>query len=51
MDKMMKIAGKTSSSIAKGIRVDSDGTYTGLSESDSPFITVLEIVPHSLCVS
>ena len=25
MDKMMKIAGKTSSSIAKGIRVDSDG--------------------------
>ena len=34
MDKMMKIAGKTSSSIAKGIRVDSDGKLIVISKRE-----------------
>ena len=34
MDKMMKIAGKTSGAVAKGIRVDSDGKLIVISEHE-----------------
>lgn len=34
MDKMMKIAGKTSGSVAKGIRVDNDGKLLVISEHE-----------------
>lgn len=44
MDKMMKIAGKTSSSTAKGIRVDSDGKLIVISkrEWEQTALTILD---------